>query len=294
MEKMKISRSFSAEKPRLFAGLLAAAFAATLLLIAGSFTSLSPNSPFLCSTSAVGGSDDGKSKDPTPPQLEAILHYATSRTVPQQSLAEISVSAAVLRSLGPCRFLVFGLGHDSLMWTGLNPRGTTLFLEEDPRWVHSILRRFPNLLRSRVVRYPTRLHQADSLLSSYKDEPDCLLGGSHGLARLKGNAKCKLALSTLPSEVYEDEWDVIMIDAPRGYFPEAPGRMAAIYTAAVMARGRTHHGVTHVFLHDVNRRVERVYAEEFLCKKYLVKAVGRLWHFEIPSFVGNGNFTSFC
>lgn len=73
-----------------------------------------------------------------------------------------------------------------------------------------------------------------------------------------------------------------MIDAPRGYFDDAPGRMGAIYSAAVMARQRKKPGVTHVFLHDVDRKVEKAYAEEFLCRKYLKKAVGRLWHFEIP------------
>ena len=93
----------------------------------------------------------------------------------------------------------------------------------------------------------------------------------------------RLVLGDLPNEIYSKEWDVIMIDGPRGYQPELPGRMAAIYTAAVMARLRTRPGVTHVILHDVNRRVERVYAEKFLCKKHLVKGVERLWHFAIPS-----------
>lgn len=74
----------------------------------------------------------------------------------------------------------------------------------------------------------------------------------------------------------------MMIDAPKGYFAEAPGRMAAIFSAAVMARDRKGSGVTHVFLHDVDRKVEKVFAEEFLCRKYLVKGVGRLWHFQIP------------
>ena len=74
-----------------------------------------------------------------------------------------------------------------------------------------------------------------------------------------------------------------MIDAPKGYFAEAPGRMAAIYSASVMARNRKKSGVTHIFLHDVDRRVEKTFAEEFLCKKHLVTGVGRLWHFEIPS-----------
>jgi hypothetical protein len=44
-----------------------------------------------------------------------------------------------------------------------------------------------------------------------------------------------------------------------------------------------------VVLHDVDRRVEKVFAEEFLCKKNLVKGVGRLWHFEIASVANNNS-----
>ncbi|KAK2633890.1 hypothetical protein Ddye_028682 [Dipteronia dyeriana] len=76
---------------------------------------------------------------------------------------------------------------------------------------------------------------------------------------------------------------MIMINAPHGYFPEAQGRMGTIFSAAVMARQRKGSGVTLVFLHDVDWKVERAFAAEFLCKKYLKKAVGRLSHFKIPS-----------
>uniref|UniRef100_A0A6N2M500 Uncharacterized protein n=1 Tax=Salix viminalis TaxID=40686 RepID=A0A6N2M500_SALVM len=199
----------------------------------------------------------------TPTQLQSILHYATSKIVPQQSLAEISVTFDVLKTRSPCNLLVFGLGFDSLMWTSLNPHGTTLFLEEDPKWVQTIVKNAPSL-NAHTVQYRTQLKEANILLKTYRS--------------------------------YEKEWDLIMIDAPRGYFPEAPGRMAAIFSAVVMARGRKGSGVTHVFLHDVNRRVEKMFAEEFLCRKYLVKAVGRLWHFEIPP-ASNASQTSdgrFC
>ncbi|CAL0320405.1 unnamed protein product [Lupinus luteus] len=70
--------------------------------------------------------------------------------------------------------------------------------------------------------------------------------------------------------------------------------MAAVYSAAVMARGRKGTGVTHVFLYDVNRKVEKVYAEEFLCRKNLVKSVGRLWHFEIPPQTNLIDAPAFC
>ncbi|KAJ0428106.1 putative glucuronoxylan 4-O-methyltransferase [Helianthus annuus] len=223
-----------------------------------------------------------------PIQLRAILHYATSRTVPQQSLAEISISFNVLKSISPCNFLVFGLGHDSLMWASFNPGGLTLFLEEDPKWVQTILKDAPDL-KAAHVKYRTQLQEADELMKSYRREPECAPAKSY----VKGNERCKLALTGLPDVVYDKEWDMIMIDAPKGYYAEAPGRMGAIYSAAVMARNRKKSGVTHVFLHDVDRKVEKAYAEEFLCRKYLKDGTGRLWHFEIPP-AGNVTGDRFC
>ncbi|KAK3223660.1 hypothetical protein Dsin_010685 [Dipteronia sinensis] len=229
----------------------------------------------------------------TPIQLRAILHYATSKIVPQQSFGEVSVSFNVLEEISPCNFLVFGLGFDSLMWISLNPHGTTLFLENDPQWVQTVLKDEPNL-NAHIIRYRTQLKESDDLLSTYKTEPLC----APSKAYLRGNQQCKLALESLPEEVYEKEWDMIMIDAPHGYTSEEPGRMGPIFSAAVMARQRKGSGVTHVFLHNVDRKVEKGYAAEFLCMKYLKKAAGRLWHFEIPSAMNRtGNedgADSFC
>lgn len=223
----------------------------------------------------------------SPIQLQSILHYATSKITPQQSLQEITVSFNVLRQISPCNFLVFGLGYDSLMWASLNPNGLTLFLEESPEWVTTVLKDAP-FLNAKTVSYRTHLKEADRLLASYRDEPYCLPGKAY----LKGNRKCRLALESLPDDVYEREWDVIMIDAPRGYAPEQPGRMAAIFSAAVLARSRKRVGNTHVYLHDVDRKVEKMFAKEFLCMKYKVGGVGRLWHFEIPP--NNSSGTNFC
>ncbi|KAL2484436.1 Protein of unknown function (DUF579) [Abeliophyllum distichum] len=245
------------------------------VLLIASFLRGNDSSALFCG--GGGGSRQWVTRNETELQLEAILHYATSKVIPQQNIDEIRISFDVLRSLSPCNFLVFGLGHDSLMWASFNPRGTTLFLEEDPRWVQTVLKDAPGLSAS-TVNYRTKLSDADNLLSHYRTEQDC----SPTKSFIRGNSKCRLALNMLQDEVYDKEWDIIMIDAPRGYFPDAPGRMSAIYSAAVMARNRKSPGVTHVYLHDVDRKVEKMYAETFLCKKHLVKAVGRLWHFEIP------------
>lgn len=256
-------------------------------LIISGFTR-SVDTSFLCSLANKKARDEAEFAA-TPIQLQAILHYATSKVTPQQSLGEISVSFDVLKNRSPCNFLVFGLGFDSLMWNSFNAQGTTIFLEEDPKWVETVLKTAPTL-NAHTVQYRTQLKEADDLLRTYKSEPYCL----PGKAFVRGNYKCKLALTGLPDVVYDKEWDLIMIDAPRGYFPEAPGRMAAIFSAAVMARGRKGPGVTHVFLHDVDRKVEKVFAEEFLCRKYLVKHVGRLWHFEIPAATNPTSGDSFC
>ncbi|KAJ0094794.1 hypothetical protein Patl1_16947 [Pistacia atlantica] len=279
---------FQPEKRKLLVVAIVGLIAATVLI---SSLLRSAEHSFFCSL-ASSQARSISDYSATPIQLNAILHYATSKIVPQQSFAEITVSFNVLKEKAPCNFLVFGLGYDSMMWNSLNPRGNTLFLEEDPKWVQQVLKDAPSL-KAYAVQYRTQLSKADHLLKTYKSEPNC--GASKAFVR--GNFECKLALTGLPDEVYDTEWDMIMIDAPRGYFPEAPGRMGAIFSAAVMAKQRKGSGVTHVFLHDVNRRVEKVFAEEFLCRKYLKHSVGRLWHFEIPS-AANSSYVadtdSFC
>lgn len=102
------------------------------------------------------------------------------------------------------------------------------------------------------------------------------------------NSTCKLALTNLPEEVYKQKWDVIVVDGPSGDSLEAPGRMAAIYTAAIMARSGN---LTDVFVHDVNRTVEKWFSWEFLCEENLVSSKGRFWNFRITS---SSNSTKFC
>ncbi|XWS62394.1 hypothetical protein CRYUN_Cryun06bG0007000 [Craigia yunnanensis] len=93
---------------------------------------------------------------------------------------------------------------------------------------------------------------------------------------------CQLALKGLPSEVYEMTWDLIMVDAPTGYYKETTGRMSAIYTAGMMARNREE-GETDVFVHDVKWVVEDKFSMAFLCQGYMKKQEARLRHFRIPS-----------
>ncbi|KAG7015877.1 Glucuronoxylan 4-O-methyltransferase 3, partial [Cucurbita argyrosperma subsp. argyrosperma] len=221
----------------------------------------------------------------TPPSLaNALIHYATTNITPQQTLKEISVSARVLERKSPCNFLVFGLGHDSLMWTALNHGGRTVFLEEDKAWIDQIQERVPSL-EAYNVQYDTKVHQAEELMKMGMEE-ECKTVGDPRFS------KCQLALKGFPTEIYDMEWDLIMVDAPTGYFNEAPGRMSAIYTAGLMARNRQE-GDTDVFVHDVDRVVEDKFSMAFLCEGYLRKQEGRIRHFTIPSHRTRGS-RPFC
>ncbi|KAI8030589.1 putative methyltransferase [Camellia lanceoleosa] len=239
-------------KPFFITFMIAVVVSGTLMITILTRSSATTTNSILCT---FAGSLASTADTTTPIQLLSILHYATSPVVPQQSRSEIQITLDVLKTLSPCNFLVFGLGHDSLMWSSLNPRGTTLFIEEDIRWVQRVLKDAPSL-HVHPVHYETQLSDADHLLSSYRSDPRCL---------------------------------------PLTCSSAAPGRMAVIFSAAVMARARMRPGVTHVFLHDVNRRVEKAFAHEFLCEKNRVESVGRLWHFEIPPAAKvSGGGQSFC
>lgn len=184
------------------------------------------------------------------------------------------MTAKILERKSPCNFLVFGLGHDSLMWSALNHDGRTVFLEEDEAWIEQIRRRFP-MLESYHVSYDSKVNQAENLMEVGKG-PECTAVSDPRYSM------CQLALKGLPSEIYDTKWDLIMVDAPTGYYEEAPGRMTAIYTAGMMARNRDQ-GETDVFVHDVNRVVEDKFSKEFLCEGYMKEQEGRLRHFTIPS-----------
>ncbi|CAN4106719.1 unnamed protein product [Withania somnifera] len=210
-----------------------------------------------------------------PSLANALVHYATSNVTPQQTFKEISVSLRVLEKKSPCNFLVFGLGHDSLMWTALNHGGRTVFLEEDKSWIEQIQSQLPSL-ESHHVMYDTRITQADELMEMGMSNEDCKKVTDPRFS------KCQLALKGLPQQVLEVDWDLIMVDAPTGWHDGAPGRMSAIYTAGLIARNKQE-GETDVFVHDVDRVVEDQFSKAFLCEGYLIEQEGRIRHFNIPS-----------
>ena len=161
-------------------------------------------------------------------------------------LSQDETDAIVAAIVPPARFLVFGLGHDSVFWANANQGGTTVFLESDPVWFKRITELHPEL-NAYLVEYGTARHQWRALLRS----PD------------------QLAMK-LPDAVREETWDCILVDGPTGHRRQTPGRMKSIYAAASLIKPGG-----DIFVHDCHRQVERIYCDTFLGNANLVKQLRR-------------------
>ncbi|GFZ18780.1 IRREGULAR XYLEM protein [Actinidia rufa] len=227
------------------------------------------------------------------PVLKALLHYASTpnatATADHMSAADLkTISAALRQCPAPCNLLVFGLSHETLLWNALNHRGRTVFIDENRYYAAYFEEQNPEI-EAYDVQYTTKLSETGDLIAAAREL-------SRNECRPVQNllfSDCKLGLNDLPNQLYELDWDVILVDGPRGYWADAPGRVSAIFTAAVLARSKKGgNAKTHVFVHDFNTEVDRVSSEEFLCKENLVKAKGRLGHFVLER-MEEGSF-QFC
>lgn len=222
--------------------------------------------------------------------INTLLHYASrSNDSFHMSYSEIKPISDVLRKCSsPCNFLVFGLTHETLLWKALNHNGRTVFIEEN-RYYAAYFEELHPEFDVFDVQYTTKTREYKELIASTRDQ---IRNECKPVQNLLFS-ECKLGINDLPNHVYEVDWDVILIDGPRGDGPEGPGRMTPIFTAGVLARSKKGgNGKTHIFVHDYYRNVEKVYGDEFLCRENLVEANDMLAHFVVEKM--DENSYQFC
>ncbi|KAI3708011.1 hypothetical protein L2E82_37005 [Cichorium intybus] len=240
------------------------------------------------------------STSPLPkPVFDALLHYAgstsNSTNPARMSSDELKTIASVLRhcstsSSTPCNLLVFGLTHETLLWHALNINGRTTFVDESAYFISKLEEKNPGI-EAYDVQFTTKVSDLHELIDYAKSE---LQNECKPVQNLLFS-ECKLAINDLPNHVYDVAWDAILVDGPRGYFPKAPGRLSAIFTAGVLARSKTSGAdKTHVFVHEFDREMERVSSNEFLCSENLVETVGVLGHYVVEKRNHRDNSFQFC
>ena len=176
----------------------------------------------------------------------------------QLSPEQLQLISTTIRGKAPCRLLVFGLGNDSVFLQNLNRGGITIFIEDDRGWFHKITTRSKGLTAF-LVDYTTQRKDWRMLL-----EHPSLLSMS------------------LPHDVENEEWDVILVDAPSGWDDQTPGRMVSIFLSSRLVKGSG-----DIFVHDCNREVEAVYCNSFLknenLKTEIEAPVGSLRHYHMAN-----------
>ncbi|KAM0003771.1 putative polysaccharide biosynthesis domain-containing protein [Helianthus debilis subsp. tardiflorus] len=225
--------------------------------------------------------------------VKALVHYAANaNSTDHMSQTDMKQISDVLKQCtSPCNFLVFGLTRETLLWNALNHYGRTVFIDENRYYAAYMEEKYPEI-EAYDVQYSTKISELNELVTSVREQ-------ARNECRPVQNllfSDCKIGLNDLPNQLYELDWDVILVDGPRGYWPEGPGSISAIFTASVLARskkGGNHK--THVFVHNYNREMEKVSSEEFLCKENLVKSSKDLLaHFVVERVTAESGTNQFC
>ncbi|PWA78899.1 polysaccharide biosynthesis protein [Artemisia annua] len=175
---------------------------------------------------------------------------------------QLKTIADVIRHYPNPNILVFGLTHETPFFhaVNFNGNGRTTFVDENSYFISKLEEKHPTI-EAYDVTFTTKVSELKDNIRYAKTEVRKECKPVQNLLF----SECKLAINDLPNYVYDVTWDVIIIDGPRGYAPNAPGRLSVIFTAGVLARSKKvkngGNSKTHVFVHEFEREVFAALAE---------------------------------
>ncbi|KAK8606867.1 hypothetical protein V6N13_052620 [Hibiscus sabdariffa] len=217
--------------------------------------------------------------------INTLLHYASKINESyHMAYSELKPISDVLRKCSsPCNLLVFGLTQETLLWKALNHNGRTVFIDEN-RYYAAYYEELHPEIEAFDVQYTTKISETRELIASAREQ---IRNECRPVQNLLFS-ECKLGINDLPNHVYEVDWDVILIDGPRGDGLDGPGRMQPMFTSGVLARSKKGgNPKTHIFVHDYYREEEKMPGEEFLCKENMVEYNDTLAHFVVERMEEN-------
>ncbi|KAL4367142.1 hypothetical protein GQ457_05G007280 [Hibiscus cannabinus] len=217
--------------------------------------------------------------------INTLLHYASKINESyHMAYSELKPISDVLRKCSsPCNLLVFGLTQETLLWKALNHNGRTVFIDEN-RYYAAYYEELHPEIEAFDVQYTTKISETRELIASAREQ---IRNECRPVQNLLFS-ECKLGINDLPNHVYEVDWDVILIDGPRGDGPDGAGRMQPMFTSGVLARSKKGgNPKTHIFVHDYYREEEKMPGEEFLCKENMVEYNDTLAHFVVERMEEN-------
>lgn len=141
---------------------------------------------------------------------------------------------------GRTNLLIFGTGYDTPFWIENNLHGKTIIIEHNMEWANLYLNKYPD----NIIHYPyDNVNVADT-----KNLTDLSI----------------LDYYTLPKEIQDIKWDIVIVDGPTGYDDSCPGRALPLYWSVK----KLIHNKSIVVVDDTDRSLEDKYVKMLFDKNH--------------------------
>lgn len=190
---------------------------------------------------------------------DTVVRYSQLPFKPQIGLNHILHITESLNRRKDSNFLMVGTGTDSPMWELLNRCGRTVFVEQSAEFADIVCGWLPNAEMVVYNKFITTYDGYKAQMDELRGLSGCTLQDMR--SKRVTNAECKYVMD-LDDDLYDIEWDVLLVDGPIGY--ANPARLQTAATAMALAlysNARTGKPVDW-YLHDCERTTEAYFASQ--------------------------------